>query len=409
MSKKIFLIIVALTLSLVDLSFATAEEGRERAYFQAKNEAGYDLIRPYVRHEFPNRVFSIQVPKEAIEALRKNPNLEFRGYASRWELDAKPFCGDGKCTGRETAETCPADCSGGSEPVPEERACVLSDFGLDQVQYGVKQLYDDLGLTETSGGAGITVSVLDTGAIDHPDIDINECLDFTGPRVRSKCNDNNGHGTHVAGVISADAGNDELGIWGVAPDVTLNVYKVCSTFCWSDDVASAINHAVGAGTDIINMSFGGSGLAQVEKQALDYAAANDVLLVAAAGNDGPGDDTIGYPAAYVEVMGIAAIDELENVADFSSRGINDDDYLIEEREVEMAAAGVEVLSTYKDGCYAWGSGTSMAAPHIAGLAAILWQGTGGDTRTYLQDRATVIDLDALGDDPATGFGLPTVP
>jgi hypothetical protein len=190
MSKNVFLIIVSLTLSLVDISFATADQERERAYFQPKNGAGYDLIRPYVRHEFPNRVFSIQVPKEAIEALKKNPNLEFRGYASRWELDAKPFCGDGKCTGRETAETCPEDCSGGSEPVPEERACVLSDFGLDQVQYGVKQLYDDLGLTETSGGAGITVSVLDTGAINHPDIDINECLDFTGPRVRSKCNDN---------------------------------------------------------------------------------------------------------------------------------------------------------------------------------------------------------------------------
>jgi subtilisin len=214
----------------------------------------------------------------------------------------------------------------------------------------------------------------------------------------------------TTGIISADAGNDGLGIWGIAPEVTLNVYRVCSNFCWSDDVASAINYAVGAGTNIINMSFGGSGLAQVEKQALDNAAANDVLLVAAAGNDGPGYDTIGYPAAYEKVMAIAAIDEGLAVAGFSSRGINDDDYVIEEREVEMAAAGVDVLSTYKDGCYAWGSGTSMAAPHIAGLAAILWQETGAETtRTYLQDRAKVIDLDEPGDDPATGFGLPTVP
>lgn len=194
--------------------------------------------------------------------------------------------------------------------------------------------------------------MLDTGAISHPDIDINECLDFTGRRVKNSCNDKDGHGTHVAGIISADAGDDGLGIWGVAPDVTLNVYKVCGAFCWSDDVASAINRAVTAGINIINMSFGGPGLAPVERDVLDNAANNNVLLVASAGNDGPGLDTIGYPAAYIKVMGIAAIDAGYAVADFSSRGINDGDYVIEEREVEVAAAGVEVLSTYKEGCHA---------------------------------------------------------
>ena len=103
------------------------------------------------------------------------------------------------------------------------------------------------------------------------------------------------------------------------------------------------------------------------------------------------------------------IDINYDTASFSSRGINDGDYVVEERELDMAAAGVHVLGAYNDGCYAWYDGTSQASPHVAGMAAKLWQGDGFSTRTYLQNRARQYDLNGAGYDTETGFGLPIVP
>lgn len=408
---------------ITSATFAKDSDEVQRAYFRILNPQGEKSVLNYVRHDFPGQVVSVQANVHNIEALKENPNLEFRGYASKWELvpigqaldgrggvsgpTGKPYCGDGKCNGGETQATCPGDCGGGGG-----RVCYLSDYGLDQVQYGMKQLYQDPNLTQTSGGAGVNVAVLDTGAkTTHPDISqrIQKCRDATSTRIKNSCADNNGHGTNVASIIAADAGADGLGIYGVAPAANLWIYKVCGAYCWSDDVARALYELTDQGANVVNMSFGGSGLASDEKAALDYAYGKGVLLVAAAGNSGPGADTIGYPAAYIKVMGIAAIDSSYATADFSSRGVNDGDYVIEEREIEMAAAGVKVLGAYKNGCYAWYWGTSQASPHVAGLAAKLWQGSGIATRTYLQNRAKLYDLNGAGDDTQTGFGLPTVP
>ena len=96
------------------------------------------------------------------------------------------------------------------------------------------------------------------------------------------------------------------------------------------------------------------------------------------------------------------------VASWSSRGINDGDVYTEEQEVEFGTPGVSVESTYNDGCYAYMSGTSMATPHLSGLAAKLWQSDAQSTRYYLQQIVT-IDIVPSGIDPATGFGVPTVP
>ena len=93
--------------------------------------------------------------------------------------------------------------------------------------------------------------------------------------------------------------------------------------------------------------------------------------------------------------------------DWSSRGVNDGDYIIEEREVEFGAPGVSVESTWNDGCYNYLSGTSMATPHISGLAAKLWQGDAETTRSYLWNLSK--DIWEQGDDTATGFGLPIAP
>jgi len=387
-------ILLALFFVLVLAVSVSAEN--QRAYFKIKDLEGFNAIAAYARHSFPSGSISIEASENAIDGLKHNPHLEFVGYANKWYIKGNP-------TGDLGA-------AGGIKGKPSTRPCLLSGYGLPQVWYGVKQVYNNFSITSTSGGAGVNVAVLDTGAAQHLDLksNIKLCLDATGNGIKNGCSDRDGHGTHVAGIIAANAGLDKKGIYGVAPQANLWIYKVCGTYCWSDDVARAINDATNKGTNIISMSFGGTGLAADEKAALDYAYDHGVLLVAAAGNAGPAYSTIEYPGAYYKVMAIAAIDDQYATADFSSRGVNDDDYIIEEREVEMAAGGVNVLSTYKDGCYAYYWGTSQATPHISGLAAKLWQGSGTATRTYLQNRARLWDLDANGDDPATGFGLPTV-
>jgi subtilisin len=157
------------------------------------------------------------------------------------------------------------------------------------------------------------------------------------------------------------------------------------------------------------MSLGGDSKSSLITNAVDYAVGNNVLVVAAAGNDGPTIGSIDYPGAYVKVVAVGAIDQSKNVPSWSSRGINDGDYVVEEKEVEFGAPGVSVESTWNDGGYNIISGTSMATPHVSGLAAKLWNGNAAQTRTDLQNLVNLIDLIPLGDDPATGFGLPVAP
>lgn len=300
----------------------------------------------------------------------------------------------------------------GGKPSAGGRTCLPAD----QTPWGIAMVYNDPTVTATSGGAGVDVAVLDTGVNKkHLDLArrVAQCKDFTPTRgVRDgSCSDTNGHGTHVAGTIAADAGADGKGIYGVAPEARLFAYKVCGSggSCWADDIAFAIRTAADNGAEIISMSLGGDTESSLIADAVNYASGKNVLIVAAAGNDGPAIGSIDYPGANVKVIAVAAIDSAETVANWSSRGINDGDYTIEVREVEVGMPGVNVLSTYKDGCYATMSGTSMATPHTSGLAAKLWQGTSTATRTYLQDLAKLHDLGDPGDDPATGFGLPQVP
>jgi subtilisin len=184
-------------------------------------------------------------------------------------------------------------------------------------------------------------------------------------------------------------------------------YKVCgdSGICYTDDIAAAIDYAASHGAEIVSMSLGGDTQSSYIKDAIDRNPG--VLYVAAAGNDGPADGSIDYPGAYVKVIAVGAIDTNEGVPSWSSRGINDGDYTIEEREVEFGAPGVDIYSTWNDGCYNTISGTSMATPHVSGLAAKLWQGSASATRDYLQSVA--VDIWYNGDDTATGFGLPVSP
>lgn len=359
-------------------------------------------------HEFPG-LFSTDLTPEQVEYL---DGLGIDTVPVQlYQIAAKPVCGDGiaqpseQC-GEPGLPECPAgyvceNCKCVEEtapPEPPERSCyprVRRPWNIQEVNGG-------------SGGAGVIVAVLDTGVYkNHLDLKANVgyCKDATKGGLKDGCTDSHGHGTHVSGTILANGGDDEQGIFGVAPEATLMAIKVCGKRgCWGDDIAEAIYYAADNGANIISMSLGGDSPDLLIEAAIGYAVDAGVLLVASAGNDGPEEGSIDYPAAYAEVIAVGAIGGFCYVPDWSSRGINDGDYVIEEREVEFGAPGVTIESTYNDGCYTYKDGTSMAAPHVSGLAAILWQGSAEATRSYLQ--STALDFSPDGDDQATGFGMP---
>lgn len=287
----------------------------------------------------------------------------------------------------------------------------------DQTPWGIETLYNNPLLDKTFGGAGVSVAVLDTGVSKtHPDLKnrVKDCKDFTGikPITDGKCDDKNGHGTHVAGIIAADGGSDGLGIYGVAPESNILAYKVCSNdgSCWSDDISAAIRIAADNGANIINMSLGSDADNKLINDAVTYAVNKKVLVVAASGNDGPYDGSIDYPAANMEVVGVGALDSNLSITDWSSRGLNSlsQPYIKENKDIEFAVPGANIESTWKDGGYVILSGTSMAAPHVSGLAAKLWQKTAEnpalETRNLL--RRFSHDLLPLGDDNSSGWGIP---
>lgn len=357
-----------------------------------------------VNHKFDG-VFSTELsPTQLGLAKRLGVKTE---RVQIYRITKKPVCGDGICQGNEP-RTCPEDCP--SEPIPtptpeEGRAC----YPDEQYPWGIARVKGG------SGGADVTVAVLDTGVdTDHLDLvgNLTNCVTKVTHfrRDAKSCEDGNGHGTHVAGTVLADGGSDEQGIYGVAPEADLMAVKVCDRrgYCYGDDMAAGIRYAADNGANIISMSIGGNTPDPLVLVAIDDAVGKGVLIVAAAGNDGPAEGSIDYPGAYIEVIAVGAIDSVENVPFWSSRGINPGlyEYVVEEHEIEFGAPGVSVESTSNNGCYAYGSGTSMATPHVSGLAAKLWQSNAVKTRTYLQKRARLHDLHTEGDDTATGFGLP---
>jgi len=253
-------------------------------------------------------------------------------------------------------------------------------------------------------GKGVKVAVLDTGcAMLHPDLkdQIADAADFTGSKVGPT--DTNGHGTHCCGLIAAK--RNDVGVVGVAPDAKLLVGKVLSDsgVGSSAGIVKGIEWAVSKKADIISMSFGAPVSDPGIKAAIEYAASKKVLLIAAAGNEGPGLRTVGYPARYPQVLSVAAIDPNKKVAKFSSRG----------PEVDIAAPGVDILSTYPPRNYAKLSGTSMATPFVAGVIALLlaFDRSKGVTRVKnYQDlidivKSTSFDSGQVGFDNDYGWGL----
>ena len=409
--KKLLVLLIITTLVPVVLA---APLSSNRYYVYSKNPILKGMVG--VQHEFP-KAFSTELNSFQVKLLKSlgmkiEPVRKFH-VIGVLTPKGKPVCGDGIAhPSEECGEPGLPDCPEGY--VCENCKCVKESAPSRTCYPDSQKPWGIIKVNGGSGGAGVKVAVLDTGVYtDHLDLKSNivDCKDTTKRGIKKGCADGNGHGTHVSGTILANGGSDGLGIYGVAPAAKLMAIKVCgnSGICWGDDIAEGIYYAADNGANIISMSLGGDEPDSQILSAIDYAVAKGVLVVAAAGNDGPAEGSIDYPGAYVKVIAVGAIDMNETVPDWSSRGINDGDYIIEEKEVEFGAPGVSVESTYKDGCYAYMSGTSMATPHISGLAAKLWQDSASATRDYLQELAKQHDLYTTGDDPATGFGLPIAP
>ncbi|WP_305784113.1 S8 family serine peptidase [Symbioplanes lichenis] len=254
------------------------------------------------------------------------------------------------------------------------------------------------GAWERSTGAGVIVAVIDTGVdAGHPDLagHVLPGIDLVAG-TSGTSTDPNGHGTHVAGTIAAVTGNG-VGISAVAPDAKILPIRVLDADGSGDmsDVATGIVYAADHGADVVNLSLGSTTQLTAVTQAVAYARGKGVTVVAAAGNDGQKGNPASYPGADAGVLAVAATDSSDQVAAYSTRG----------SYVDVAAPGTTIVSTYPGG-YATESGTSMASPHVAAVAALLEaarpDGTPDDIERILED--TAVDLGAGGKDTSYGYG-----
>lgn len=269
----------------------------------------------------------------------------------------------------------------------EAVACNAQSSGIDWhlSAYGLPSLW------QRCQGEGGRVGVLDSGVCkDHPSLlgAVVENRNFT--RDESEY-DSNGHGSHVAGIL---AGRGP--ILGVAPKAEIVSCKVLNNDGVGEmgAVARALLFAVEAGCNVIVMSLGSPVGCEKLKAALEVARKACVPVVCAAGNDG---GSVSFPAAYHETIAVGAVDKLGRLCEFSARG----------REIDVAAPGYQIHSCWLDGGYATLSGTSMAAPFVAGVLALAVSQCGGarlhDAKDVLQKTAR--DAGATGRDNEYGWGL----
>jgi thermitase len=355
-------LILLLLLVIVPASFAQSAEGRVRGQVlvKFKDATPQRVITTELRKHNGQVVTQIggigtlvvTVPDAAVDAvvtaLSHNPNVEYaevNGIATVLDYPDDPYFTTNQWGFENTAQV-----------IGGQTGTVDADIDAQAAW------------TQTSG-AGVRVAVLDTGIdASHPDLvgKVDGSRDFTGS---GSTDDKYGHGTHVSGIIAAST-NNSVGVAGVCPDCHLIVGKVLNDSgsganSW---IASGITWATDNGAKVINMSLGGPTKSTTLERAVNYAWSHGVVVVAAAGNSGNKSKT--YPGASTNVIAVAATDNRDRKASFSSFG----------SWVDVAAPGVNIYSTFPTHAYTinkslnydYGSGTSMATPMVSGTVALIW-------------------------------------
>lgn len=253
--------------------------------------------------------------------------------------------------------------------------------------YGIPSLW------QRHRGEGVTVAVIDSGVAPHTALTVVDSRNFTAD---TELYDTLGHGTHVAGVIAAHSGACK----GIAPGARLLSLKVLGHSGMGSNaaVADAVRFAADAEVDIVCMSLGCAGPNAEVHGAIRYAHSRGVIIVCAAGNDG---GPVSYPAAFSETIGVGAVDRDGNVCPYSARG----------KEICVAAPGDHITSTWTANGYACLSGTSMAAPFVAGILT-LWVSAQRSIGKSVDHAAAIEalsqscrDAGTPGKDPEYGWGL----
>ncbi len=292
----------------------------------------------------------------------------------------------------------------GAQPSVEaaDVSTAVHAIGGAYAQYGNTMLRSAAARTGVDNPlSDVVVAVLDTGVSSHPEL-VSALVpgrNFTdSPGGALVTTDRHGHGTHVAGTIAADAGS---GVEGIAYGARIMPVKVLDDggSGWSSWVADGMVWAADHGADVINMSLGSPYGGPVEAAAVQYARSKGVTVIAAAGNDNV--STPFYPAAHPGVVAVSAVDQTTAKAWFSNYG----------SYIDVAAPGVSILSTYLSDGFGSMSGTSMASPHVAGVAALIEGAAPGLTPAQVEQAlvASATDLGTPGRDDVFGHGLVDAP
>lgn len=263
-------------------------------------------------------------------------------------------------------------------------------------QWNLTQIDIEKGWELTEGAKDVIIAIIDTGVdVKHQDLKEKTLAGYNVFDGSRDVTDTHGHGTHVAGIAAAVTNNIK-GIAGIAKKNKILPIKVLNEKGegTSFEVAEGIRYAVDNGASVINLSLGDYYDSRVLKEAVQYAYENDVVIVAASGNDNSGEPM--YPAKYKQVLTVGAVNEERKRSFFSNYG----------NHLDVAAPGEHIPSTFPDDYYVIMSGTSMAAPHVAGLAALIRSVNPRLSNEEIYDiiRKTANDLGKKGRDPYYGYG-----
>ncbi|WP_442602134.1 S8 family peptidase [Paenibacillus sp. KN14-4R] len=232
--------------------------------------------------------------------------------------------------------------------------------GNQLIPWGVKQVKAPLTWTKTRGSE-VRIGVIDTGVDPtHPDLkpSIYRGVNLLFPGMLP--NDDNGHGTHIAGIIAG--ASTRKGILGVAPQASIHAVKAFDRLgsAYVSDIIAGINWCVENNMDIINMSFGMSSYSKALENAVQHAYKAGKIIIASCGNEGK-KASVDYPARFPQVVSVGAITQLNRIAPFSNKG----------KRIDIYAPGEKIYSCWLNGNYNELSGTSMATAHVSGVVALM--------------------------------------